>query len=192
MKSINNKSTHKTIFFKDNNKSKSSKNENDEKIIHDVNKVFNKFLKKKKDDQTKLKKVLDPLQRAFKSNLKEVQKFIGNSRENIWMKKSTANLISFGNAFQLMPDDIFYRNHKRIIGKYPELEKEAEILVPLNKVRDRSIIQKMEKNERKIRFICNDNDLLMRGINRMYLENKMMRSKSQTSINFRNEKKNNF
>ena len=108
------------------------------------------------------------------------------------MKKSTANLISFGNAFQLMPDDIFYRNHKRIIGKYPELEKEAEILVPLNKVRDRSIIQKMEKNERKIRFICNDNDLLMRGINRMYLENKMMRSKSQTSINFRNEKKNNF
>ena len=192
MKSINNKSTHKTIFFKDNNKSKSSKNENDEKIIHDVNKVFNKFLKKKKDDQTKLKKVLDPLQRAFKSNLKEVQKFIGNNRENIWMKKSTANLISFGNAFQLMPDDIFYRNHKRIIGKYPELEKEAEILVPLNKVRDRSIIQKMEKNERKIRFICNDNDLLMRGINRMYLENKMMRSKSQTSINFRNEKKNNF
>ena len=149
-------------------------------------------MKKKKDDQTKLKKVLDPLQRAFKSNLKEVQKFIGNNRENIWMKKSTANLISFGNAFQLMADDIFYRDHKRIIGKYPELEKEAEILVPLNKVRDNSIIKKLEKNERKIRFICNDNDALMRGINRMYLENKMMKSKSQTSINFRNEKKNKF
>ena len=192
IKLSNNKSMYQKIFFKNNNRSQSVKNEDDQKIIHDINKVFKKYLKKKKDDQTKLKKVLDPLQRGFKSNLKEVQKFVGNNRENIWMKKSTANLISFGNAFQLMADDIFYRDHKRIIGKYPELEKEAEILVPINNVRDKSIIKKMEKNEKKIRFICNDSEALMRGINRMNLEHKLMKSKSQTSINFRNEKKNKF
>ena len=183
----NNKLMYKTVFFKDNkSKSKSSKSENDEKIIHDINKVFKKFLKKKKEDQTKLKKVLDPLQKGFKSNLKEVQKFVGNNRENIWMKKSTANLISFGNAFQLMDDDIFYRHHKRIIGKYPELEKEAQLLVPLNKARDNSIIEKLEKNERKIRFICNDSEALLRGINQRCLEHKMMRSKSEALIKFKN------
>ena len=84
---------------------------------------------------------MDPLQSGFKSNLKEVQKFIGNSRENIWMKRSTANLISFGASFQLMPDDVFYRNHKRILSKYPDLEKEAQLLVLLRKPRDASIIR---------------------------------------------------
>ena len=83
-------------------------------------------MKKKKDDQTKLKKVLDPLQRGFKSNLKEVQKFVGNNRENIWMKKSTANLILFGKILHIN-DNRFYKEQKRILEDYPKLEEDAEL-----------------------------------------------------------------
>ena len=178
--SINNKSKLKTLFFKD-KKCKSSKNE-DTKTILNVKKVFDKYLKKKKDDQSGLKNVLDPLQKGFKSSLKEVQKLTGDNRENIWMKSSTANLISFGNTFQSMPDDVFYKEHKRIIGRYPDLERAAQILVPVVKIRDNSLKLRMEKNERKIRFICNDNEALMRDINRMHKEYKMATSKSQLSI----------
>ena len=46
----------------------------DEKITQKINKVFKKYLKKMKSDKAKFKKVLDPLEKGFKSNLKEVQK----------------------------------------------------------------------------------------------------------------------
>ena len=151
----------------------------DKKTIHKVTKVFKKYLKIKGDEQTNLKKVLDPLQNNFKSNLKEVQKFIGNNRENIWMKKSTANLISFGTSFMMISDDIFLREHKRIINKYPELEKEAQLSVPFYKVKKNKTIEKMEKNEKKIKSICSENDILIRGINTKYREQKMFRIKSQ-------------
>ena len=169
-------------------KSRTKSREKDEtQNIYDINQVFKKYLLKNIEDN-KLRKVLDPLQSGFKSNLKEVQKFIGNSRENIWMKRSTANLISFGASFQLMPDDVFYRNHKRILGKYPDLEKDAQLLVLLRKPRDASIIRKLEKNQRKIRFICNDNDFIMRIINKKCRENKKMRASSDTFKNSENNK----
>ena len=60
----------------------------------------------------------------------------GKHRQNIWIKKSTANIISYGNSFQIMADEDFYKDHKRIIGVYPNIEREANILVFENKVRD--------------------------------------------------------
>ena len=72
--------------------------------------------------------------------------------------------------------------------KYPELEKAAQIMVPINNVRDYSIINNLKKNEKKIRFICNDNDALMKEINRMNEEHKLMKSNSQTLLKLRLKK----
>ena len=130
----------------------------------------------------KLRKVFDPLQTAFKSNLREIQKFTGEDRKNVWMKRSTANLISFGKAFQSISDDIFYKNHKDIIRKYPEIQKQANILVLSNKIRDNSILKKLEKNEKKIRFISNDNDAIMKEIKNMYREFNLVKSRSNPLI----------
>ena len=80
------------------------------------------------------------------------------------MKKSTANIISFGNAFQIMDDSDFYKGHKRIISVYPGIEKEANLLVPINKKRDESLIDKLENNERKIKYIVHDSEAILRII----------------------------
>ena len=188
---INLETNNKTIMTKSTNtkniKSNSCKN-TEEKITYNINYIFRKYLKEKKDDTKKLKKILDPLRSGFKSNFREMQKFIGNNRQNVWMKKSTANLISFGTAFQLMADDMFYKNQKSIIGKYPELEKEAHISVPLSKIKDNThIINKLKKNERKIRFIVNDNDALLKEINKMNIEHKLMKSQSLFFIRHKKE-----
>lgn len=184
--------TDKTMMDKSTNikntKSNSCKN-TEQKITQSINDIFNKYLKEKNDDTEEFKKILDPLHSGFKSNFREIRSLMGNNQENIWMKKSTANLISFGSAFQLMADDMFYRNRKSIIGKYPELEKEAKILIPPNKIRDNDhTTKKLEKNERKIRFIVNDNDALLKEINKMNQKQKLMKSQSLTFIKYRNEK----
>ena len=154
----------------------------DKKIIQDINKIFNKYLPQKNDDNDRLRKVLDPLKTIFKSNLREVKKIKGNDHENIWMKRSTANIISFGKTFQSISDDVFIKMHKSIMRKYPEVQKDANIMVPSNNERDNSIIKKLQSNQRKIRLISNDNDALMRGIKNMYKEYNLVRSSSNPLI----------
>ena len=46
---------------------------------------------------------------------------------NINIKKSTANLISFGKSFINLDDNHFYQERKRIMEDYPKIEKEANI-----------------------------------------------------------------
>ena len=145
---------------------KNSKKLDKNKSSKNIKKIFRKYIEKKhkKNDSIKLKSVLDSLRTGFKSDLKEVQKLEGKDKQNIWIKKSTANIISYGNAFQIMGDEDFYRDHKRIIGVYPNIEREANILVLENKARDERIIDKLECNERKIRYIVNDSDELLKKI----------------------------
>ena len=71
--------------------------------------------------------------------------------QRIWIKKSTANIVSYGKSFQLMSDDIFYKERKRIIGIYPKIERDAEILIPRKKIEKRSpLIKKLQENVQKI------------------------------------------
>ena len=143
------------------------------KSSDDINKIFNKYLKKK-DNKMKIKKILDPLTEGFRENLKELK--IDKGRY-IWIKRSTANLISFGNSFKLMADDIFYKEHKQIIEKYPNLEKDAKIIVPRKKIiKNKEIINKLENNEKTIRNIFANTDKIMKGI----LSKSMNYSKSQS------------
>ena len=161
-------------------KKKKEKKDNSEII----NKTFRLLLNKKEDDKEKFKKVLDPLSKGFKGQLKEIQKNEGRERHHFWIKRSTANLVSFGNSFQLMADEEFYRARKRIVSKYPDIERQANIIVPpkIEKI-DNKIMIKMENNERKIRNILNDNKTLLKNIKEKYIEIKQRNaSNSQPSI----------
>ena len=154
----------------------------DKRFIKGINTIFNKYLILKQDDTIELRKILDPLKTIFKSSLREVKKVQGNDHENIWMKRTTANIISFGKTFQSISDDIFFKIHRSIFRKYPEIQKEAEILVPANNIKDDSIIKKLQRNQKRIRLICNDNDALLRGVKKMYQEYHIVKSNSNPLI----------
>ena len=158
-------------------KIKEGKNEINERNNKNIKKIFKKYFKKK-NDVKKLKKVLDPLRSGYKTNLKEIYQYEGKDKQFIFIKRSTANLISFGKSFQIMSDEHFYKDHKRIISVYPNIEKEANILVMEKKPRKENLIEKLETNERKIRFIVNDSDALLKTIKSKSLK----LSKSQSSF----------
>ena len=72
--------------------------------------------------------------------------------------------MSFGKSFQSLDDDLFYRECKRIISKYPLLEKDANIPVPFQKKDD--IIKKfykikLKKNSRLIKDLNYNNKRLV-------------------------------
>ena len=145
------------------------------KSSDDINKIFDKYLKED-DEKIKYKKIFGSLADGFKENLKEMKKDKG---QYIWIKKSTANLVSFGNSFKLMADDIFYKEHKRIIEKYPGLERDAKILMPERNVKgDKKIIAKLENNERIIRNIFHNSEKILRTVKSKYANP----TKSQPSI----------
>lgn len=145
----------------------------------DINEIFDKFLKKR-NDRKELKKVCGSLADGFREGLKEVKRDIG---QYIWIKRSTANLISFGNSFKLMADDIFYKEHKRIIEKYPSLERDAKIILPKKIVKDnRKIINKMEDNEKKIKNIFDESEKIVKGVHLKLSKYSMKYSNSQPSI----------
>ena len=164
---------------------KSEKKKKKYKLDENIKQTFKRLLPNEvKDDKEKMKKVLDPLSLGFKDLLKEVPRYEGKDKRNIWMKKSTANIVSFGNSFQLMADDLFYKDHKRMIDIYPNIEREANLIVPERKVRENNkIIERMEDNERKIRNIINENYCLLKIIKvRNANLKKIKYSNSQPSI----------
>ena len=127
----------------------------------DINDIFDKYLKKKNDTK-ELKSIFGPLADGFREGLKEVKRDAG---QYIWIKRSTANLISFGNSFKLMADDTFYKEHKRIIEKYPSLEMDAKIILPKKEVKEnKEIINKLENNEKTINNIFNESEKIVKGV----------------------------
>ena len=175
-KSINKERESSTVSI-NMNSNKMDKNESEKKknvnlnssTLDSINETFKKYLEGIEDEGNKLKNVLDPLTDLFKCGLREVHKFGARDSQNVWMKESTANLVSFGNSFQLMPDEAFYKDHRRIISKYPDLEKAADILVMAPKERDSStIIARLESNKRKIRNIMKNNEDLIKKIKTKY------------------------
>ena len=156
------------------------------KSADDINEIFDKYLKKR-DDKKELKRIFGPLADGFREGLKEVKKDIG---QYIWIKRSTANLISFGNSFRLMADDIFYKEHKRIIGKYPNLERDAKIIIPPRKVKEnKEIINKLENNEKTIKCIFNESEKIVQGVRLKLSKFKFSKkySNSQPSIIHKNQ-----
>ena len=59
--------------------------------------------------------------------LKQIKVRENKKNKLIWVKKSTANLISFGQVSQSINDEQFYMERKRIIESYRNYEREADI-----------------------------------------------------------------
>ena len=118
--------------------------------------LFQKIFDNKKCSNEKLdtRTLLDPLEKITGGAYKEVK--LDNQINNkvgqrIWIKKSTANIVSYGKSFQLISDDIFYKERKRIIEIYPKIEREAEILIPRKKIKRRHpLLKKLQENINKI------------------------------------------
>ncbi len=145
----------------------------------DINNIFDKYLKKKNDTK-ELKRIFGPLADGFREGLKEVKRDVG---QYIWIKRSTANLISFGNSFKLMADDTFYKEHKRIIEKYPSLEMDAKIILPKKEVKEnKEIINKLENNEKTINNIFNESEKIVKGVHLKLSNFSRKYSNSQPSI----------
>jgi len=126
------------------------------------------FYKNRKNNYEVIHEVLDPLKKKGKDELlKQFKKDEGASIKNIWIKRSTANLVSFGKSFQSLDDELFYRERKRIISEYPLLEKDANIPVTLQKKDD--IMKnfhkiKLEKNSRLMKDLNYNNKRLVYDI----------------------------
>ena len=69
--------------------------------------------------------------RYVKINLNK-NKLINKNNNFSFIKKSTADLIKYYQSLQLMPDDYFYKERKRIISKYPLIQREADLLIKNN------------------------------------------------------------
>ena len=143
------------------------KNKNDKYIFirSDKTKKLKRIKTYDKIKKSNLYEVLDSVKKKHKDQiLKQIKKDEGIRGQNIWIKRSTANLISFGKAFLYLADDLFYREHKRIIDKYPEIEKDADLPVP-EKNRDVIIKQwnrlKMEKNSKIMKDLNFANKTIM-------------------------------
>ena len=103
---------------------------------------------------------MDPLNKIIKGDYKEVK--LDNSvnkklGQRIWIKKSTANIVSYGKSCNQIGNDIFYKERKRILGIYPKLEEEAKLLVPKKKIEIRNpLFERLRKNVNKINDIFLD------------------------------------
>ena len=146
------------------------KNQSVSYINRRFKKLFQEIFNNKKISNEKIdaRTLLDPLDKITGGSYKEVKlDNIINHKigQRIWIKKSTANIVSYGKSFQLISDDIFYKERKRIIGIYPQIERDAEIFIPRKKIEKRHpLIKKLKENVQKINNVfLNEYKLLTRA-----------------------------
>ena len=143
-----------------------------------INRKFKKLFrdifdnKKFSNEKLDVRTLLDPLDKIAGGSYKEVKldNIINNKiGQRIWLKKSTANIVSYGKSFQLISDDIFYKERKRIIGIYPKIEKEAEIFIPPKKLEKRHpLMDKLKENVHKINNVFLKEYKLLSRVKRKY------------------------
>ena len=75
------------------------------------------------------RKIFDKKDNMLNKPMKQVTIKQNNKSKEIWIKRSTANLLSFGQVSKSINDEQFYRERKRIIESYREYEKNAEIYI---------------------------------------------------------------
>ena len=168
--------------------------------INEINEKLKKYIRKNKDiyiisnsenrnfkpkkikiNNKKKKSTLFDILDSVKKNdkdqiLKQIKKDEGTNSQNIFIKKSTANLVSFGKAFLYLADDLFYRERKRIVAKYPDLEKDADLPViekDNNDILKRMHKLKMEHNSRLMKDLNYNNKILVNLLNKRMEKSKM-------------------
>ena len=141
--------------------------------------LFQKIFHNKRFSNEKLdaRTIMDPLDKFVKGSYKEIKldNVINQSLgQRIWIKKSTANIVSYGKSCQQISDDIFYKERKRIIAIYPKIEEEAKILVPKKRIDKRNpLFSKLIDNVNKINDVFLEEYNLLKRVNRRMRKNKI-------------------
>ena len=141
--------------------------------------LFQKIFHNKRFSNEKLdaRTIMDPLDKFVKGSYKEIKldNVINQSLgQRIWIKKSTANIVSYGKSCQKISDDIFYKERKRIIAIYPKIEEEAKILVPKKRIDKRNpLFSKLIDNVNKINDVFLEEYNLLKRVNRRMRKNKI-------------------
>ena len=105
--------------------------------------LFRKIFENKKytNDKFDPRTISNPFDKIIKGGYKEIKLDNNISRtlgQRIWIKKSTANIVSYGKSCEKIPDDIFYQERKRILDIYPKIEEEAKISVQRKRIEKRN------------------------------------------------------
>lgn len=133
--------------------------------------ILNKSLKQSKsqDDINNQKplnfrRVLDKSDNLLGRPLKQIRIKEDKKNKLVWVKKSTANLLSFGQISQSMNDELFYLERKRIINNYIDFEKEADLYFNKNAPPKDYRRKTGMKNIEKIDKLLNQNLYLIKTI----------------------------
>ena len=113
--------------------------------------------KKNRITRINYNKILGPLNKAKDNTLKKIDLSKKLSRQ-IWLKKSTANMIKFGQYFNMMDDEQFFKERKKIIRKFADIEKESDIIDGIKTERSRpNFGQAIKKNNQIIKQLAENN-----------------------------------
>ena len=126
------------------------------KKIQDL--IDNENLKKNRITRINYNKILGPLHKE-KDNLLKKMDLNQKAKRQIWLKESTVNLIKFGQYFNLMDDEQFFRQRKKIIKKFADIEKESDIIdgIQTERINKTNLGKGIKKNSQIIKQIVENN-----------------------------------
>ena len=110
--------------------------------------------------------ILGPLHKANDSNLKRI-KISKKSNGQIWLKQSTVNLIKFGQYFNRMDDEQFFKQRKKIIKKFAAIEKDSDIVDGIKTERTKYDFGKgIKKNNQIIEHLAENNYDIFKSVSK--------------------------
>ena len=126
------------------------------KKIQDL--IDNENLKKNRITRINYNQILGPLHKE-KDNLLKKMDLNQKAKRQIWLKESTVNLIKFGQYFNLMDDEQFFRQRKKIIKKFADIEKESDIIdgIQTERINKTNLGKGIKKNNQIIKQIVENN-----------------------------------
>ena len=157
LKIIKNIKRFKLISKKENENMTDILNRRDELLQKIEDLMDEENSKKNRITRINYNKILGPLNKAKDNTLKKIDISKKLSRQ-IWLKKSTANMIKFGQYFNMMDDEQFFKQRKKIIRKFADIEKESDIIDGIKTERSRpNFGQAIKKNNQIIKQLAENN-----------------------------------
>ena len=157
LKIIKNIKRFKLISKKENENMTDILNRRDELLQKIEDLMDEENSKKNRITRINYNKILGPLNKAKDNTLKKIDLSKKLSRQ-IWLKKSTANMIKFGQYFNMMDDEQFFKERKKIIRKFADIEKESDIIDGIKTERSRpNFGQAIKKNNQIIKQLAENN-----------------------------------
>lgn len=142
-----------------------------EKIRLDKNKDMNKEKLIKKQNKINYYKLFAPIKKSNNGPIKKYKLSKRIDSNQIWIKRSTANLLIYGQSFNLMEDGKFFKYRRNILSELPILEKEANIIKYVdNSEHYNNDGKNIEKNNHIINGLIENNKILYRNVYRKISE----------------------